>query len=190
MGEPGRVAGRTDDELMLRRVEAMKMRVSGFTYEAIAEKLGISPGQAYHDVLFQVRKRRKDMQEVVEDIRTIEAARLDRFLEKLDAQIEVGSHDAIDLALKIITRRSKLFGVDEPTVKKLEVKDTTRQRVKPTEIELRRRIKELQDRLDRPQLGPGEQIIPDPETVVEGQLVEDGKLSAAESGHVEKEPSE
>lgn len=180
MGEPGRVAGRTEEEIQRRCIEAMKLRREGNSYREIGEALGVTPNQAYADVLKELRRVRKEEYENVEEMRILEAKRLDWMLTRLAKRVDAGDDDAIELSMKIMTRRSKLFGVDTPVVKKLELSDVRR----PTDSDkaLLLRAEQLRAKIDglvggRAALGDGSNVV-DAEivpNVVETPVVEGDK---------------
>ncbi|NMC34213.1 MAG: hypothetical protein GYA36_17400 [Veillonellaceae bacterium] len=97
---------------VIRQRKAMELRVAGKTYWEIADELGVSYRTAYLDVL-NAYKRTADLSDLdVEKARRIELDRLDRLYQRAWAAVENGSLQAIDTALRIITRRAALQGLD------------------------------------------------------------------------------
>lgn len=95
-----------------KRRQAMQLRTAGATYEEIARTLGYSSrSAAYH----AVQKALKDMlQEPADDLRKVEAERLDKLQRALWKQAMDGNQGAVDRVLRIMERRAKLLGLDAP----------------------------------------------------------------------------
>ena len=107
----------TTEQDMINATEALRLRSKGFTYQKVAETLGISKTAAYHRVQNALAAIPK---EAVEEYRKLETERLDTMLERV---MEKVTHDdgksgflfAVDRALAIMDRRAKLLGLDSPT---------------------------------------------------------------------------
>lgn len=102
-----------------RRVEALKRRIAGGSYRAIARELGVSEAQAFRDVQAELDKLAQQAQEEASRLRVLELRRLDEMLIRLSPMLYPKSGDnvnlgAIDRALKIMERRAKLLGLDAP----------------------------------------------------------------------------
>lgn len=95
-----------------RRLKAWDLKVKGYTYQQISEELGYSKGQVYNDVQAELEDRKSPL---VEQIRTQETERLERYLRKLDARIEDEDDKAIGLAIKLSERLCRMHGADLPT---------------------------------------------------------------------------
>lgn len=112
------IRGRQEATL-LKRAQAVDLRIKGYTYPQIAEAMTCDVATAYRyvrDVLVEVGRQAG---EDGEQVRQIELARLDRCLKALDRRIEDGDPQAIDTSLRIAKRRAELLGLD--AVRKLEV---------------------------------------------------------------------
>jgi hypothetical protein len=96
-----------------RQRQAVTLRLSGQTFQAIAEALGYANRSAAYKAV-AVALDRWGSQDVAE-LQALEAARLDSYLAALAPQIERGSVQAIAGAVAISARRSKLLGLDAPT---------------------------------------------------------------------------
>lgn len=97
-----------------KEVAAINLRRTGMTYMEIAHELGYSD---HAGALRAVRRGlQRALQEPADDLRQIEAARLDRAQEKIWAKVEDGDPKAITVLLRIMERRAKLLGLDAPTV--------------------------------------------------------------------------
>jgi predicted DNA-binding protein (UPF0251 family) len=106
------------DALEIRRIEALRLRVSGLTYEAIAEELGVSLGTAHSDVQFMLAKRRKQAAEDAEHVRELELERLDAAIYLVLGQIGKENLGAVDRLVKLNERRCKMLGLDAPEQRK------------------------------------------------------------------------
>lgn len=109
----GSVTGRANAELQAaRRVEALSLRIAGFSHSQIAERLGISP-QGVSDLI----SRSLDLAEnrSVDEMRALEGARIDRAQSAIWAKVLEGDLKAVEAYTRLSARRSKLFGLDAPT---------------------------------------------------------------------------
>ncbi|MBK5937161.1 helix-turn-helix domain-containing protein [Halorhodospira halophila] len=97
-----------------RKAQALELRQSGMTYAAIGGELGISNAQAYRLVSAALREIREQAREEAEQLRDLEAARLDQLQHALWDKALGGDLRAIDRLLRISERRAKLLGLDAP----------------------------------------------------------------------------
>ena len=135
---PPRQNGETE-RLAARRRDAMKYRLAGASYRAIAEKLTEERAQAYadeHGVSFEramkqfphVSKRtawddvtaeleelRRETEMQRADLMALENARLDQLFSKALSLYSTGDVPAGRLAVAVMGRRAKLNGLDAPT---------------------------------------------------------------------------
>lgn len=98
-----------------RRRQAIDLRRSGLTYEAIGERMGITRQAANELVRNAMRDFRTDTAEAVEEHRQLELARLERIVEIMWPQVEEGRGDAVDRVLKVAQRKAALLGLDLKT---------------------------------------------------------------------------
>lgn len=103
----------TRAELQARALKATAMRLAGARYDDIAQALGYNSRQAAHDAVRRVLIDLPD--ESPEQVKRLEASRLDRMQQALWAQALTGNQSAIDRVLRIMERRAKLLGIDAPT---------------------------------------------------------------------------
>lgn len=102
-----------------RRQIAVALRMQGYTYYQIGQKLKVSHVVAWqyvHDAMIADRK------EIAEDgakIRDMEVGRLDRMLEKLWPRREEAR--VSDTILRLMDRRAKLLGLDLPSTVNVNV---------------------------------------------------------------------
>lgn len=94
-----------------RRAEALSLRMSGFTYAQIAERLGISETGA-HDLVLRTLERTTNV--AVAELRDMENARLDRAQMAIWGDVLRGDHKAIGMYLRISSERSRLNGLYAP----------------------------------------------------------------------------
>ena len=114
---PGRKSRRGEDAKMLvRRVEALQLRVGGFGYRAIATKLKVAVSMAYTDIERSLHELNAIEAERTDVLRTMENERLDRYLQALQPAIEgcdgAEKFRAIGLAIDVCARRCKMMGLD------------------------------------------------------------------------------
>lgn len=90
----------------------MRLRAQGHTFDTIAEMLGYANRSgAYHAVITALKDT---LQEPADELRTLEVERLDTMLHALMEKIEGGEEGAINTALRVMERRAKLLGLDQP----------------------------------------------------------------------------
>lgn len=106
-----------------RRIEALELRKLGASYRTIGERLGVSTAQAFEDVRRELAKLAKQASEIAGEVRAIELERLDDMLRAIAPQLRQGNLGAIDRALRIQERRSKLLGLDAPERQVLQVEE-------------------------------------------------------------------
>lgn len=93
-----------------REANALSLRALGYTYQAIAEFLGISNrGDVWKMVDKALEETRREPSEKVRDL---EIARLDAYLLAIRHRVAAGELQAIDRALHIGMRRAALLGLD------------------------------------------------------------------------------
>lgn len=110
-----------------RERDALDLRTKGFTYDRIAEALGISRAGAAECVRRALAALKVETEEKAEEVRDLELRRLDRMLQIAEAAAESGDISAIDRVLRIQERRSKYLGLDAPA--RAEIKSETTARV-------------------------------------------------------------
>jgi len=102
--------------MLVRRVEALQLRVGGFGYRAIATKLKVAVSTAYTDIERSLHELNAIEAERTDVLRTMENARLDLYLQALQPAIEgcdgAEKFRAIGLAIDVSARRAKMMGID------------------------------------------------------------------------------
>lgn len=116
-------------------LRALDMRRAGYTYEAIAEELGLTKAGAWKLVQRELKELTK---EPARDLQKLELDRLDAMLLGIWDKASSGNLLAIDRALKIQERRARLLGLDAPDRQVITELDT-----KATPAEAKRIMREL-----------------------------------------------
>ena len=125
--------------MAVRRLSAMKYRLTGATYRVIAEKLTAERAQAYadangisidramkkiqpvsiktawEDVMAEMEDLNRETEVHRGDLMALENARLDQLFSKVLSLYGKGSVPAGRLAIAVMGRRAKLNGLDAPT---------------------------------------------------------------------------
>ena len=105
--------------------QASELRKAGASYEVIAKQLGYADSSgAYKSIQ---RSMKSIIAEPTEELRTVEYERLNQMLLILWERVQQGELGAIDRALSIMDRISKMYGLDSP--RKTEVNQTITQGV-------------------------------------------------------------
>lgn len=100
-----------------RQAEALKLRIAGMAFNDIANELGYqSKTGAFKAVQTGLKKT---LREPADELRTMEAERLDRMLAGLWGKAITGDTWSVDRVLAIMDRRAKLLGLDKPAERDL-----------------------------------------------------------------------
>ena len=100
----------------LRRAEALSYRLQGWSYLQIGEAMGIAKQSAHELVQAALAEL---YVEPVEDLKKIEAARLDQLQTGHFDNAVAGDVQATATVLQIQARRARLFGLDAPAKQEL-----------------------------------------------------------------------
>lgn len=95
-----------------RAEKAVIARMEGYNYREIGEQLGLSRQAAHKMVRKEMLMRRIELNETIDEFIFLENERLDMLSRPLWEKIEQGDITSINTMLKIMTRRSKLLGLD------------------------------------------------------------------------------
>lgn len=90
------------------------MRLSGMTYSEIAESLGITKSTVFKHVKAYFAEVQAETKEEGEQLREMEAERLDKLQTALWDLAKAGDPSAIDRVLKIMKQRAELLGLEAP----------------------------------------------------------------------------
>lgn len=125
-------------ETKARREVAYSMRLGGSSYPEIGEAFGVTGSEAYAWCEKTARERGRD---TVEMARQLEADRLDRYLLSLHKRyLEAPDTKVMELLLRVMDRRARLFGLDAPT--KVDANLTTRD---PMDVALEEVLREARE---------------------------------------------
>ena len=92
--------------------EIIALRMAGHTYRDIASRLGISPGGAFKATQRHLQALAKQAAEATEEMRRLEAERLDTLQAGQWPAAVSGDGQAVGAVLKIMERRARLFALD------------------------------------------------------------------------------
>jgi len=106
-----------------RHLQALELRKAGATYQAIAEQLGYAQAKGAYKAVTSALKA--TLKEPAEELRTLEAERLDAALLAIWRRVVAGDEKAIDRLLGIMKRRMELFGLAAPRRQELSGLITT-----------------------------------------------------------------
>lgn len=102
-------------EISQRQILALDLRISGLSFRAIGEKLGISHQQVFRDIENELARLADLRADKAETLRELELQRLDKIINSLDAWVASGNVGAVNAWIKASERRAKLLGLDAPT---------------------------------------------------------------------------
>lgn len=105
---PRRVRARVHD------LQAFELRKMGATYREIGKQLGITKQAANVAIKRVLAETIAQTMESVEEVRCLEVERLDRLLLGIWDKARNGDEHAVGCALKIMSRRAELLGLDAP----------------------------------------------------------------------------
>lgn len=101
-----------------RRAQATALRREGKTYARIGQIMRISEQAAHRLVVSALQARRLELDESVDDVRTMELERLDKLTRvmflRLDDQKNADPERTVTAILRISERRANLLGLDAP----------------------------------------------------------------------------
>lgn len=101
-----------------RRAQAIALRRQGYIYRKIGEIMGIGEAGANKLVISALRQRRAELEEGVEELRTLENDRLDMMTrlmtKRLDDPQNPDPEKTVNALLRIMRRRADMNGLDAP----------------------------------------------------------------------------
>ncbi len=108
-----------------RKQRAVELRKLGFSYQKIADQMGISVSGAHKMVTTALKEINDKTADSAEELRRLELERLDEWMLRVAQEIKKGKVlPGIDRGLRIMNRRTRLLGLDEPTRLQLREVDT------------------------------------------------------------------
>jgi hypothetical protein len=93
-----------------RKRKALELRMKGLGFKQIADELGWKSHSSAHDAVMSAL--RETLQEPADELRILEAERLNKLYEHTMNRIDKDNLWAVDRALKIMERRAGLLGLD------------------------------------------------------------------------------
>lgn len=108
-------------DLLPELVEAVELRLGGYSYERIAEAQGVSKSTAHRRVQAAMAAT---LQEPADELRRMELERLDRLFGVMYERAMTNGKDAAraaEMALKTMERRAKMLGLDAPERRTIDV---------------------------------------------------------------------
>ena len=99
---------------LMRDEEIFDLKLTGMSYGAIADKVGLTKPRIHQIVTTYVDELNTSLLEKVEQARRIEIERCQKMLTYLQPEVEKGYTKAVQTALKISERLSRLRGLDAP----------------------------------------------------------------------------
>jgi DNA-binding CsgD family transcriptional regulator len=113
----------------------LELRANGLSFREIARELKVAPATAYKAVARGLAAVNAGCREQAQELRALEALRLDQMQAALWQQaIEERDVRAIDRILRIMERRARLLGLDEPERRETNLK------IDPQEAKFRREL--------------------------------------------------
>jgi hypothetical protein len=114
-----------------RRTAAADARLSGQSWSEVAASVGYRNARAaFTAVNAWLREQAIRDAETAEELRRLEAARLDKLQAALWDNAMSGDVQSVDKILKVSDRRAKLFGLDAPAELKVDGAQTVRYEIK------------------------------------------------------------
>ena len=114
--------------------KCLELRSAGLSFREIARELKVAPATAYKAVARGLAAVNAGCREQAQELRTLEALRLDQMQAALWEQATDGDVRAIDRVLRIMERRARLLGLDEPERRETNLK------IDPQEAKFRREL--------------------------------------------------
>lgn len=123
-------------QIAAEQSECLQLRLEGKSFRAIAAATGLSVATVFNRVEAAIAL---EINPKAEQLRAIESERLDVYLDRLKVRIDKGDTHAIQTAIRISERRSKLLGLDMP--QRIEASVESRE-VTQQDIELAAMVRE------------------------------------------------
>ena len=124
--------GNLDSELKAkdRKLRALELRLSGETFNSIAEKLGYASMSGAHKAVQSALK--KTLQQPADEVRKMELERLDALLSAMWPHRHKPEY--LDRILRVMERRAKLLGLDAAVKQDITTNGESLNNDKRTEI--------------------------------------------------------
>jgi hypothetical protein len=109
-----KVAGQAE-AASIRRAQALKLRIAGYSFTDIGRALHVSNKTAYYDVHRELAALDGPKAKMAERVLGLSLDRLDKAIVGLQVRVEAGEPNAVFALVKVEERRAKLLGLDAPT---------------------------------------------------------------------------
>lgn len=110
---PAAHRGFTEAQVAEQQIRCYELRLTGMSLDRIAKETTLSKGTVHNRIQAEIQAR---VLPLADEVRKLELDRLDRWLAKLDQQIEAGETvpRCVEVAVKVSERRARLLGIDAP----------------------------------------------------------------------------
>jgi len=99
-----------------REIEALRLRLHGYTYNQIGKMLGIADGSVRKMIKRAMSKRTEYRDLLADELRDQQLMRLDAMLARYMSQALDGDQQSAKRVLEIIAQQSKLLGLEQVQV--------------------------------------------------------------------------
>lgn len=132
MGRP-RQAATTKATIAAQQIRCYELRLTGMSLDQITATTGLPRSTVYDRITAYINGK---VLPLADEVRKLELDRLDRWLMKLDAEIESGKAVArnVEVAVKVGERRAKLTGADAAIAVEAVVTQVTQEDIALAEL--------------------------------------------------------
>jgi predicted DNA-binding protein YlxM (UPF0122 family) len=123
--------------------ESLELRKSGWSYQEIADHFSVTKKTAHDYVKRALKQLNEECNEIAADVRKIEEERLTKWQKCLETKINNGDTAAIQVAIKIAERRSRLYGLDPTAKTTIEIQAANPDALKNIKEQLNAKLAEL-----------------------------------------------
>lgn len=116
-----------------QRLRIIEMTVAGWTQDMISAAVGLSDIEVANIQRAELDRLERLSLETLDQERRLELSRCDEFIRSLWPKIERGEPRAVEVAIKVCERRSRLLGLDAPEKRQVDV-DVTVANLTPPEL--------------------------------------------------------
>lgn len=104
-----------------RAGDILEKKLKGWSLRQIAYEYDVSPGTIHRILVKEVEKQQKKTGDSADQVRFMMEQRLEFMWKSIYNQMNVGNTKAIDMGLRIMERQAKLFGLDAPEKKQIDL---------------------------------------------------------------------
>ena len=102
------------EAVQVRAQKALELRIAGGTYRQIAQELGVSHTVIFENVLWALEERAEERGKLSDQLVQMELERLEKMTLSLWPRVRNGDEKAINTLVRVMDRRAKLLGLDQP----------------------------------------------------------------------------